>query len=416
MIIVRRPLVFCLALLSWSLAVAVPSVESARARNLDVFEAVRREPMIFFVAKGAPNACGPGCSEWIAADGLIDLEAVKRLLDFVAALPRRDLPIFFHSRGGNTSQAMAIGAILREHRMTAGVGRTLPDGCRNGIDEACRRLMQSKSEHKARLITAGARCFSNCVYALVGASVRQVARDTQLGIHSNRTVRIPGNVQNGPLQTVDDVNRILKLYVIEMGVDPGLIDAAAKISADSMRVLTRDEIARFGIEVGVSYETAWTVFQLENTKKPLVFKSVTQADGPGGREYRTSNTYMWCIGGGRGVGFLYRRETHPKEEALPVIRVAAGESEYILKEARAGSPTAAQTIVNRIVAASADASFRNEQRSTAVSREFLRNAMAAPGIVVTEETTGEGAGSARVIKLSAIGLAKALEPLLQECE
>ena len=69
-----------------------------------------------------------------------------------------------------------------------------------------------------------------------------------------------------------------------------------------------------------------------------------------------------------------------------------------------------------VLAASADASFRNEQRSTAVSREFLRNAMAAPGIVVTEETTREGAGSARVIKLSAIGLARALEPLLQEWE
>src|SRR5262245_25191771 len=226
MIIVGRPPVVCLGLLYWSLAVAVPSVESARAQNPDVLEEIRRQPMTFFVAKGAPNACGPGCSEWIAANGLIDLEAAKRLFDFVAALPRRDLPIFFHSMGGSTRHALAIGAILREHRMTAGVGRTLPDGCRNGIDEACRRLLQSKSEHKARLITAGARCFSSCVYALVGASVRQVARDTQLGIHSNRNVRIPGNVQNGPLPTVDDVNRTLKLYVIEMGVDPGLIDAA----------------------------------------------------------------------------------------------------------------------------------------------------------------------------------------------
>ena len=30
------------------------------------------EPMIFFVAKGEPNACGPGCSEWIAAEGMFD--------------------------------------------------------------------------------------------------------------------------------------------------------------------------------------------------------------------------------------------------------------------------------------------------------------------------------------------------------
>ena len=31
------------------------------------------EPMIFFVAKGEPNACGPGCSEWIAAEGTFDV-------------------------------------------------------------------------------------------------------------------------------------------------------------------------------------------------------------------------------------------------------------------------------------------------------------------------------------------------------
>src|SRR5262252_7974021 len=30
------------------------------------------EPMIFFVAKGERNACGLGCSEWIAAEGMFD--------------------------------------------------------------------------------------------------------------------------------------------------------------------------------------------------------------------------------------------------------------------------------------------------------------------------------------------------------
>jgi hypothetical protein len=25
--------------------------------------------MIFFITKGEPNSCGPGCSEWVAAEG-----------------------------------------------------------------------------------------------------------------------------------------------------------------------------------------------------------------------------------------------------------------------------------------------------------------------------------------------------------
>ena len=36
-------------------------------------------PIVFFVAKGDANACGLGCSEWIAADGTIDAGADDRL-------------------------------------------------------------------------------------------------------------------------------------------------------------------------------------------------------------------------------------------------------------------------------------------------------------------------------------------------
>ena len=57
---------------------------------------------------------------------------------------------------------MVLGTLLREYRMAVGVGRTLPEGCKQNaeIDEACRRVMQSKGEHRARLVTAGARCIS----------------------------------------------------------------------------------------------------------------------------------------------------------------------------------------------------------------------------------------------------------------
>ena len=66
---------------------------------------LRRRPMIFFVAKGAPNACGAGCREWIAAEGTIDPDAAQRFRDFLAALPRRDLPVFVNSTGGSAGQS-----------------------------------------------------------------------------------------------------------------------------------------------------------------------------------------------------------------------------------------------------------------------------------------------------------------------
>ena len=256
--------------------------------------------MIFFVAKGAPDACGSGCSEWIAAEGAIDPDAAQRFQDFLAALPGRELPIFFNSTGGIAGQAAALGRIMREHRMTAGVGRSLPEGCRHAAADACRRVMQGKREHKARLVTDGARCLSSCVYALLGASTRRVARDAQLGIHAVRIVTIPGRASTGPPPKADQIHLLLKRYMVEMGVDPGLIDAARRVSADRVRYMSRDEIARFGIETRGFFETQWMSYE-DGSKRIFVLKSVTQAKGADDQEYRTSNIRLGCVGAGLGI-------------------------------------------------------------------------------------------------------------------
>ena len=94
-----------------------------------VLAKLRSEPMIFVVATGEPNACGRGCSEWIAGEGQFDESAAQRFRDFLAVLAKRDLPIFFNSDGGLVREAVQIGLILRENRMNAGVARTVPEGC-----------------------------------------------------------------------------------------------------------------------------------------------------------------------------------------------------------------------------------------------------------------------------------------------
>src|SRR5262245_26402688 len=88
------------------------------------------QPMLFFLAKGAPDACGPGSSEWIAAEGNVERDAPERLRDFLALLNRRDIPIFFNSGGGYMGKARELGRILRAYNISAGVGRTIPAGCR----------------------------------------------------------------------------------------------------------------------------------------------------------------------------------------------------------------------------------------------------------------------------------------------
>jgi hypothetical protein len=277
---------------------------------------IRSEPMIFVVATGEPNACGRGCNEWIAGQGQFDEGAAQRFRDFLAVLAKRDLPIFFNSDGGLVSQAVQIGLILRENRMTAGVARTVPEGCHLGfpLDDACRRLMQSKREHKARLYFGGARCGSACVYAIVGASTRHVDLAATLRIHSGL----------GP--EIDQTENFLRRYVIGMGVDPALIDAAAKIPSRSFRGLSRGEIERFGIETRGVYETPWFAYH-GPAGEFLLLKSATYPTGDTGDQYRTRTVGLACSPFHPSIRFMYRQELAAKESRTPsIIRAKIGDS------------------------------------------------------------------------------------------
>src|SRR6187455_126395 len=51
------------------------------------------DAMIFYVVRGAADACGAGCSEWIAAEGVVQWDSYKRLLALLDRLAGRKLPV-----------------------------------------------------------------------------------------------------------------------------------------------------------------------------------------------------------------------------------------------------------------------------------------------------------------------------------
>ena len=277
---------------------------------------VRSEPMVFIVATGEPNACGRGCSEWIAGEGRFDEGATQRFREFLAVSAKRDLPIFFNSDGGLLREAVQIGSILRENRMTVGVARTVAEGCHRGspLDDACRRLMQSKREHKARLYFGGARCASACVYAMVGASTRHVDPGATLRIHSSIG------------REIDKAENSLRRYVLAMGVDPGLVDAAAKIPYRTFRGLSRGEMERFGFETRGVYETPWFAYH-GPAGEFLLLKSVTYPTGDTGDQYRTRTVGLACSPFRPSIRFMYHQELTAKESrSPPMIRAKIGDS------------------------------------------------------------------------------------------
>src|SRR5262244_2940627 len=301
-------------------ACGLPAVSIAATDNQTELDRrlarIRSEPVIFVVATGEPNTCGRGCAEWIAAEGRFDKGAAQRFREFLAVLAKHDLPIFFNSDGGLVSEAVQIGLMLRENRMTAGVARTVPEGCHLSfpLDDACRRVMQSKREHKARLYFGGARCASACVYAMVGASTRHVDPGATLRIHSSIG------------REIDKTENSLRRYVVAMGVDPGVVDAAAKIPSRTFRGLSRGEMERFGIETRGVHETPWFAYQ-GPVGEFLLLKSVTYPTGDTGDQYRTRTVGLACSPFHPSIRFMYHQEfTANENRAPPLIRVKIGDS------------------------------------------------------------------------------------------
>ena len=57
------------------------------------------DAMIFYVAHGAADACGPGCSDWIAAEGTVQFDTNRRLIAILDRQAGRKLPLVIHASG-----------------------------------------------------------------------------------------------------------------------------------------------------------------------------------------------------------------------------------------------------------------------------------------------------------------------------
>src|SRR5262245_28274902 len=178
--------------------------------------------------------------------------------------------------------------------------------------------MQSKREHKARLYFGGARCASACVYAMVGASTRHVDPGATLRIHS------------GVGGEIDKTENSLRRYVMRMGVDPALVDAAAKIPSRTFRGLSRGEIERFGIETRGVYETPWFAYH-GPAGEFLLLKSVTYPTENTGDQYQTRTVGLTCSPFSPTIRFMYRKElTATESRTPPMSRAKIGDRQIDL--------------------------------------------------------------------------------------
>jgi hypothetical protein len=260
-------------------------------------------PISFYVTKGPPGACGQGCDSWIAAEGRIDNAAAARFRKFLHQLGGRQLSIYFHSPGGNLEQALAIGSMLRDRKAVARVGRTVVREC--GFEaqdgDVCVKLKQSGRELHGEFWTRGAMCNSACPYLILGAVTREVAPDAALAVHSPRVllsftgVAPPREVRAQALQqALARSDRMVLDYIRRMGADPGLLKVARSVRFEDMHVLTREEIAGFGIDRRRQIETPWV---FENASRGVVYKTAIRRDD-GAPSFKSTQLRLLCIDAG----------------------------------------------------------------------------------------------------------------------
>lgn len=357
--------------------------------------------LIIYNAKGPANSCGPGCDRWIAVEGQVDEGAAVRVSRFLRAVKDTGRPIYFHSPGGSVRPSYVIARLLRGRNATARIGRTIPTACAGGtqVDAACLKVKTAGREVEAELTTRNAMCNSACGYLFLGATTREVAPDAAIAVHNSKLTL----VARGPFsaQQIADfkrhsmakADRERAAFVVSMGISRELDDLIKTVKFESLHVLTRAELYRFGIDTRPLPETAWT---LEAESRPYVRKIAAAKQGDGAA-FRTMEWRLFCENKDR-ARLMFVRESDPGSGGLKTMMLAAGLDKSVAfgkYPARVG---------------------KYEVWSDVVAPDAMQAILAAPRLQMGEGTlSAEGKTTLATFDIDTLGLGTSWTRLLTSC-
>src|SRR3954447_23492267 len=147
------------------------------------------DAMIFYVAHGPTGACGPGCSDWIAAEGAVQWDSYKRLIAILDRQAGHKLPLVIDSRGGsNLNVAVSIGRILRDRGLDTIAGVTVVEACAGKPEDACFALKRPGGPLEAKVTLPDPACDFACVLMLAGGVHRGLPQGARV-VLTGRTIR-----------------------------------------------------------------------------------------------------------------------------------------------------------------------------------------------------------------------------------
>ncbi|MDO1585259.1 hypothetical protein [Rhizobium oryzicola] len=126
--------------------------------------------------------------------------------------------ITFNSNGGNVVSAMAYGRMIRSLGL-------------------------------ATFQLRAAQCASACTLAFLGGVIRQ-AEPGSVGVHQSSFSPESGVEGRAAVAAVQTMTAEIMTYLIEMGVDPKLLQLSLSVPSDDMRYLTAAEMAAYRVTAG----------------------------------------------------------------------------------------------------------------------------------------------------------------------
>jgi hypothetical protein len=161
--------------------------------------------MTFTLVTAEVDACGPGCSRWIAAEGVVLPGTVVAFDAFARQLGGARPPLVIHSQGGIVDVTMALGRLVR----------------RAGLDTIVARTDRSGA---MPVLAMDGECHGACFYLLAAGMNRSAAPGATISIAPVDFKHQAGGELPDALRArlIGATLERVRAYLTEMGLDPTL--------------------------------------------------------------------------------------------------------------------------------------------------------------------------------------------------
>jgi hypothetical protein len=192
------------------------------------------DEMTFSVVGLDSGGCGARCPRVIAAQGEISESTPDAFISFVSrSVGGGNLHgiVLLDSPGGKVVASMELGQAMRRLGMAVIVARPAAES------------------GSANMALVSGRCYSACVYALMGGKRRVIPPQSRVGIHRMFNYSTSFDFSEGFVRerNYDDggMRVMLARYASGMGVSPELVNLAERTSPDQLYILTSGDISRW---------------------------------------------------------------------------------------------------------------------------------------------------------------------------